>query len=261
MTYHHQRRLGRALYHLECLKAEVEAWAEGRPYRTWTDFDVNSRYKVTCLEVLDQPPAHLSLIIGDCIHNLRAALDNLALELAVSHMGAQLTKSIADDSGFPIFATERTDTPGELHKRLRGVDPRAKAIIEGLQPYKRKDRFRGDYLWQLHWLDIEDKHQLPHVVLFAQRGSSLFIPDNLTGEDIQFFWDPIENRAPIARYPAFDKTGAEVDVQITPRLDVAFGPRVPKEFRGMPVPLRLSAIHDHIVRKVLRPLRPFLTSH
>jgi hypothetical protein len=258
VSYHHQRRLDRALYHLENLKADVGAWAEGHPYRTWSDFDVDNRYKVTYLEVLDQPPAHLSLIIGDCIHNLRAALDNLALELAAAHMGARLTKSIAEDSGFPIFATNRADTPKELHKRLRGVDPRAKAIIEGLQPYERKNKFRGDYLWQLHWLDIEDKHRLPHIVLFAQSGSSLFVPDNLSGDDIQFFWDPIENRAPIARYPAFDKTGAEVDVHITPRLSVAFGQRVPQEFRTMPVPLRLAAIHDHIVRKVLEPLRPFL---
>ncbi len=255
MTFHHERRLRRALYHLECLKADVEVWAEERPYRVWSEFDVDSRYRVTCLEVLVPPPAHLSHIIGDCIHNLRAALDNLALELAVVFEGGAVPSKIETDSGFPIF---RYKNPKELDRRLRGIDPRAKTIIEGLQPYERGDRYRGDYLWQLHWLDIEDKHRLPHVALFAQRGSGLFIPDNLTADDIKFFWNPIENRAPIARYPAFDKTGVEVDVQITPMLSVAFGQRVPQEFRGMPVPLRLRAIHDHIVNKVLPPLRPFL---
>lgn len=258
MTFHHERRLDRALYHLESLKSEVGAWAKERPYRIWSEFDVDSRYKVTCLEVLDSPPAHLSLIIGDCIHNLRAALDNLALELAIALEGGAVSSKIETDSGFPIFRSKKSK---ELDRMLRGVDPRAKTIIEGLQPYERGDRYRGDYLWQLHWLDIEDKHRLPHIALLAQRGSGLFIPDNLTADDIEFFWNPIENRAPIARYPAFDKTGAEVEVQITPMLSVAFGKRVPQEFRGMPVPLRLRAIYDHIINKVLPPLRPFLTRH
>ena len=256
MTLHHERRLKRALYHLECLKVEVDTWAGKCPYRTWSDFDVDNRYKVTCLQVLDPPPDHLSHIIGDCIHNLRAALDHLALELAIVHKRGKVSKAIEHDSAFPI---QRRRNPKDLKCKLRGIDPRARAIIEGLQPYERGDRFRGDYLWQLHWLDIEDKHRLPHVALLAQRGSGLFIPDNLNAEDIEFFWDPVENLAPIARYPAFDRTGAEVDVQITPMLSVAFGQRVPREFRSMPVPLRLRAIHDHIVNNVLSPLRPFLT--
>lgn len=241
---------------MECLKAEVEVWAEERPYRIWSDFDVDSRYKITCLQVLDPPPAHLSHIIGDCIHNLRAALDHLALELAIVYKRGKVSEAIENDSAFPI---QRKRNSKDLECKLRGIDPRAKAIIEGLQPYERGDRYRGDYLWQFHWLDIEDKHRLPHVALLAQRGSGLFIPDNLTTDDIEFFWDPVESRASIARYPAFDETGAEVDVQITPMLSVAFGQRVPREFRGMPVPLRLRAIHDHIVNNVLPPLRPFLT--
>ena len=92
-------------------------------------------------------------------------------------------------------------------------------------------------------------------------GVAFFVPDNLSIDDIEPVFSLIESRAPIARYPTFDRTGAEVDVQPTPTLSIGFGERVPKQLRSMPVPLRLSFIHNHIVKNVLDPLRPFLTRH
>ena len=55
-------------------------------------------------------------------------------------------------------------------------------------------------------------------------GQAFFVPENLSVDDVEFlFAGPIESRAPIARYPAFDRTGAEVNMQITPALSVGFG--------------------------------------
>ena len=210
MTFHHERRIARALHHLESLKAETRSWGEERPYRVWSDFDVNVFYKLTWLEVVEQPPADLNLIVGDCVHNLRAALDNLALELALVNNGGRVARSMEGDSGFPTLKQQNSS---EFKRMLREIDKRAKKIIEELQPCKKRDGFRNDYLWQLNWFDIQDKHRLPDVVLFAQAGSSLFVPDNLRTNDIQYFWHPVERRASIARYPAFDKTGAEVNAQ------------------------------------------------
>lgn len=173
MTFHHERRLDRALYHLESLETETRAWGQERPYRIWADFDVNVFYKLAWLEVLEQPPADLSLIIGDCVHNLRAALDNLALELAIVFKRGRVSKSIESDSGFPIF---KEQNPSEFNRMLRGINPRAKAIIEDLQPYKRGDGLRNDYLWQLHWFDVQDKHRLPEVVFCRAVGIWLVCP-------------------------------------------------------------------------------------
>ncbi len=259
MIFHHERRLDRALYHLDSLKAEVRAWADERPYRTWTDFDVNPLYKLVWVEVLDPPPIELSLIIGDCIHNLRAALDNLVYELALAHHGGRVPSNIERKSAFPIF----TDSAEFVRKRknmIGGIAPAAQAIIEGLQPYNRGDqRFWRSPLWQINQLSNEDKHRLPHVVFFAQMGSAYFVPDNLTIDDIQPIFSLAEGRAPIARYPSFDKTGAEVDVQPQPSLSIRFGERVPQQLWSMPIPLRLAFIHNHIVKAVLAPLHPYLT--
>jgi hypothetical protein len=144
---------------------------------------------------------------------------------------------------------------------IRGINPLAKTVIKELQPYNRGERLRRDPLWQLHWLDIEDNHRLPHVVLFAQMGHTFFVPDNLTADDFEPLTGAVERRAPIARYPAFDKTGAKVDVDVVPVVNVGFSKRAPKELWHMPVPYRLKFIHDLIINSVLRPLRPYLTRH
>jgi len=258
MTFHHERRLGRALYHLESLKDEVDAWREENPYRTWSEPDIDGTKRLLWVEVLTPPPSNeLSLIIDDCIHNLRSALDNLIVELAIARKGGPVSNSIESDSAFPIFLKE---TPGEFDRMLRGVSPRAKTEIERLQPYSRWNHANNDPLWQLNKLSVQDKHRLPHVTLFGTAFISFWV-EGFGADEIEPIFAPVKDRAPIARYPAVDKTGAEVNVNLTPSFDICFGERAPKQLRGMPVTHRLSHIHRYITDTVLPPLRPFLNPH
>jgi hypothetical protein len=257
MTYHHQRRLDRALYHLENLEEILDAWLDENPYKTWSEPDADSTKKLLWVEVVKPPPSaeELSPIIGDCIHNLRSALDNLAFELALAHTGASLSSKIEGDSGFPIL---RIEDSAKLDKMLKGVHPDAKAIIEGLQPYNRWKRATNDPLWLLNKLDVEDKHRLPHVTLLGTASLSFWV-HSFDADEIEPLFPVMQEqaRAPVARYPAVDATGAEVD-ELTPNLSIVFGDRAPKQLRRMPVPSRLSYIHRHIVEEVLPPLVPFL---
>jgi hypothetical protein len=149
MTYHYERRLDRALYHLDSLEAEVDAWLEEGPYRTWTDFNPKRTRKLFWVEVLREPPAHLSLIIGDCLHNLRSALDNLVFELALAYQKGPLSSDIEGKSAFPILSNDIAKDPESLRKfdnMTGGIDPLAKAEVEGLQPYKRGHESTSDSL-------------------------------------------------------------------------------------------------------------------
>jgi hypothetical protein len=261
MTFHHERRLDRALHHLESLKAEIAAWVEDRPYRTWTEPDVDGGKKVMCVEVLDTPPPELSLIVGDCLHNLRCALDNLVLELAIARNGGPVSSKVESDSGFPVQVQQDT---GKLDNMLGDIDEHAKAVIEGLQPYKRGNRLaKTDPLWWLNKLNNMDKHRLPHLVFFTPRLLSFITPgDYDTTNSIELVnWGPVEHRAKIARYVAFDETGAEVDVYLDAKFSVSFGKRRPEGLPGLPVPQILGDIHRRIVRKILPPLTPYLTGH
>jgi hypothetical protein len=267
MTFHHERRLDRALYHLESLKAERAAWREERPHRFWTEFDAESGKKVIWAQVLKPPPASLSLIAGDCSHNLRAALDNLAFELALRYTKGPLPSKIADASGFPIFHEDPTKNPDprplqKFDNMVRGIDPRAKTVIEGLQPYNREDGFWRDRLWQLNKLETIDKHRLPHATTLNNLSAlSFFVPDGIGAEEVQSLFRYFDSSAPIAEYPAFDSTGAEVHVDFTAAFDVCFSEGVPDWLLSKSIPGTLEGFHRYIVGTVLPALAPFLIRH
>lgn len=259
MTLNYLRRLYRAFYHLERVEAEVAAWLEERPYKSWSDFDVDTNYKLLWVEVLKPPPAQLGLVIGDCLHGLRAALDNLVYELALAHVGIDpMPEGRARLLEFPIFGNRAMDDR-ECRNKIGCIDPRAQAIIKGLQPHNLGDAASTDPLWWLQRLSNIDKHRLPHVVLFVP----LSIPYAAVGAtspwEIEPIWGPTERRAPIARFPAIGYDGEEADVEFDPSFSVAFGQRTPKEIPRVPVTHVLRKIVSHIGFNVVTPLAPYLT--
>lgn len=267
MIFHHERRLDRALYHLDSFKAELAAWRETGAHTVRTELEAESNEKVIWAQVIKPPPASLSLIAGDCIHNLRAALDNLAFGLALAKAQGPLPSEVEAASGFPIFSSDpaQANSPKPLQKfndMIRCIDPRAKTIIEGLQPYKRADGFRTDPLWQLNKLESIDKHRLPHTVTLNNLSTlSFFDPEGIGLDEVEILWRYFDSSAPIARYPAFDSTGAEVHVHFTAAFDVCFSEGVPGPLLFVSIRDTLEGFHRYIVNKVLPPLTPFLTRH
>jgi hypothetical protein len=261
VTYHHQQRLDRALHHLDDLRAEVGAWLEEGPHRTWTmtEADVDGLKKYFYCQVLRKPPSHLSLITGDCLHNLRSALDNLAFELALEHNWGRLSKGIERGSAFPILSIdiEQDEKSMKRFKKMtRGMSPGAKTAIEQLQPYKRGEDYAYDPLWQLNELSVRDQHRLPPVTSSVNLTSlGRFVPEGIETDDVKLLVHAFEERAPIACYPALDKTGAEVqDVEFNLIFSVGFSHLVPKELLGRQIPEVLESIHRHITERVLPPL-------
>lgn len=96
-----------------------------------------------------EPPVELSVIVGDVLHNLRAALDQAASELVRLNGG--------DDAKvhFPFC-----DTPDFLEEMIKNrnfhlAGAKAVEIVEDLEPYK-----GGNVLLRaIHDLNILDKHR------------------------------------------------------------------------------------------------------
>lgn len=95
---------------------------------------------------------HFSLLVGDCLHNLRSSLDHLAWQL-VRCDGATPSRRTA-------FPTEKAE--GAI------IEPRVSSVVME----RIGQLFSGDSLWpdfasqvkDLHELDIWDKHRLLVVV-------------------------------------------------------------------------------------------------
>ena len=127
-TYKHELRLNRATYHLQTLKGRVQEWLDQDPYHYVTEPDPQGEKTIAKVLYTVPPPAEFRLMIGDCLHNLRASLDNLVYELAVQHTGRNpLPENLASGLLFPIV--DRLMTPDEFRSRYKGkiglLDPGA----------------------------------------------------------------------------------------------------------------------------------------
>ena len=115
-----------------------------------------------------QPPARLGVLVGDAVHNLRAALDHVVYELASANHGeGDLPAEVAEKLQFPVVY-ERTGrggkTPGErfdtsARQKLAGCPRAVFDLIEAEQPYHKGSAYTDHPLWQLGQLDNYDKHR------------------------------------------------------------------------------------------------------
>ncbi|MBA4115207.1 MAG: hypothetical protein H0X71_01960 [Rubrobacter sp.] len=205
----------------------------------------------------------LGLLIGDCLHNLRAALDNLVYELLVARHGDPPPDKFAVSSEFPIFS-DRPMILRQHQRKIGGIDPAAQTIIEGLQPYQRGNDFGSHPLWLLHNLSNIDKHRVPHVALLTIPSAFAYFVNSETDtpvgtSNIEWFVGLIENSAVIARYePDPDYPDAEMKVNFTPIFGIAFGNEGSAAY-GRQVILTLDWMGSHIRNHVIPPLRPYLT--
>lgn len=158
------------------------------------------------------PPARASVLIGDCLHDLRSALDYIIWQLAAA-------PSI--ENQFPIF-----DTPKQFEKKregyLRSVPKKHWAKIEAYQPYKGPDRFALGVLAKLN--DVDKHHLLlPGKVIWATRrgrftGTGI---DRLSvkGRD----WVPYEDGAEIYRIRLDPHAGSDVQMNADVPFTITFG--------------------------------------
>ncbi|MBA7656435.1 hypothetical protein ES703_64359 [subsurface metagenome] len=142
-------KIERAKRHIRELSNEIVDYLKTKPFRVVVEKDPDSSNHLWTLRVKNEVPSHLSGIIGDAIHNLRASLDLLASDL-VSMAGGN-TKNVyfpfGDDAdGFEEMIKKR-------HLDRAGDD--VVEIVRSLKPYKGGNEF----LRAIHDLDIIDKHK------------------------------------------------------------------------------------------------------
>ena len=207
--FSHELKLNRTSYHLDRLEEEVRKWRNRHTHRYASHFDRESGKQLVHIRFPEPVPAEFRLIIRDCLHNLRSALDNLVYELALAYVGFDpLPEDQARVLEFPIFG-DRAMNERECRNKIGCIYPDAQAITKGLQPHNRGDNFMSDPLWKLHRLNIMDKHRAPHITQVAISAWADF-PDapHLPGT-ININLGPFEDGAEIASYMPHASTIAE----------------------------------------------------
>jgi hypothetical protein len=194
------------------------------------------------------PPMRLTAVLGDAVHNMRAALDNLVCGLAKT----KDRSCNCQDTAFPYRQNE-ADWNANAQFDLDGVPKPAKKIIKSLQPWLNPT----SPLLLLNKLSNVDKHRHCNLALAYSRDTKFWIhcSDGRILEvaatkplylgDVQTFILPIESAlvVPSAR------------IQSSATLVLTFQEEGP--WADTPIMQVVQDCFDHIEREVIAPLTPF----
>jgi hypothetical protein len=196
------------------------------------------------------PPIRFSVLIGECVHNMRSAVDNLVCGLARTLKPTCKCAGLA----FPLLA-DQEEWDEKADNSLKGIPPAAKEVIRQLQPWA--GTISPNPLTILNKLSNLDKHRacnftLPHnrnatfrihcsngVILEVKVDKPLYLGD------VHPITLPIDKR--------LVENGARV--QASGSFVLTF--REESDWDDMPVMQVLQDCFDHIERKVIAQLKPF----
>jgi len=158
-------KLGRAARHFKEAQTLLTAYKSPDPYEIRREENPNTGLSFW-ITLTKKPPDDIALAAGDCVHNLRSALDHIVYELS-----CHTAKKHVGNTEFPIFQDTRhwdaKDPKSGNFKtnsgcyKLREVPKAARDRIEMLQPYHGLDAmyWTRERLLHVHQLDIADKHR------------------------------------------------------------------------------------------------------
>jgi hypothetical protein len=153
------RKLDRAVAHFRSLHSMAGKYiSDEEPFIYHPKIDMQHSRYVVRVEVDVPIPPELSLIAGDFIQNLRAALDHLVWQLVIANGQRPDT-----GNAFPIHSQKPTRKNRGLERwrrQTRGLHPAADYWIDQIQPYRRPNGPSRDPMTILARLSNEDKHRV-----------------------------------------------------------------------------------------------------
>jgi hypothetical protein len=239
-----RHKLKRAKLHTEAAHALVRQAIAANIYAVILDVDGKGRPVVKVSE-LRELPADFALLVGDAAHNLRSALDHIVYALAKPPLSPDEERSLQ----FPLTSKRET---WRKHWRswLPRVPVKARTLINGFQPYRRKKPRDNMLLAQLQTINNWDKHRRLSIVGTHVKRSNLTIEIGEGGarttKQINYS-GPIKKGTVIAKLDVADASkGARM--KMTGKLVVipVFGERSQKEVFGLSVINRLNRISTYI---------------
>jgi hypothetical protein len=191
------------------------------------------------------------LIAGDCVHNLRSALDHLVYAIAIDQSP---TGKLADERAIAFPIKDASKDFNSVRRRLKELSLPVQAAIEAVQPYNRAHATLPPLLAVLRDLDDADKHRLLQLAV-SKLSQWKFVnvrglaPDQ--AKTIVFHVGDVEDGTEIAAI-ALDRPTPDVSYQYEGVLVIALCNAIgPPEVSRTEISALLHAL-DAEVREVVR---------
>lgn len=143
----------RAAEHLKAANTELRAFYDSDPVLFSTEVNDDVGWCIIRVAVTKPPPPRIGVIVGDAAHNMRAALDHLAWQLALTQTPEPYWRT-----EFPITDCATGDTRRQFNRVVQSLPLAAVDIIEKLQPYNLGESAAKHPLWLLDKLCNIAKH-------------------------------------------------------------------------------------------------------
>ena len=160
-------KIERAEAHLTELRDSIERALDSSNEHFTVEFDPQSGHHVYRAHGLPEIDPQWSLLTGELLYQLRSALDHLAWQLVLLDGGEP-----GRQTQFPVLAKQpagKKGKPGQVQLRPAVQDIKILDALDKAQPYRGYEGdivpHRNSPLWQLHRLNIIDKHRLLLVVV------------------------------------------------------------------------------------------------
>lgn len=155
-------------------------------------------------------PVHpdVAIVAGECLFNIRSALDHLVYQLHVRHYRGRVPAKIEQASAFPILDKPRIRkgrrVPTSEWREIGTLAARQRTTIEFLQPYNRRDdRYESvrRALSTVNRLCNVDKHRHLHVVTASVLARTVpDVPPQYGFRQHGTFFKPLEDGAEVERW-------------------------------------------------------------
>lgn len=162
-----EEKLKRAREHLKLFEDETETYFHECGNVMEIEVNPKTNRMALCLTIAKPIPPRLGIIVGDCVHNARSALDNLICALVRIDEPA----STCFGRQYPAF-TKPADYRNVRDKILKGVPDEAKRLIDEFNPSAGPDVQTPRTLHAvaiINTLSNRDKHRAPHLTAAYSR--------------------------------------------------------------------------------------------
>lgn len=241
MTRTSQARLAQARRRYAALDGEIRVYLGSHRAPVISEVEEDRWNVVRFTDGVEPPPLTLGVILGEVVHNLRAALDNLVFELAGLPAGnrrGQTAWPIAENSD-DYLIPPREGEASMRERMLEGVPEGARQMIDALQPFEPLDDVLAASwggpndvgekhpLRMLRVLSNADKHRIAHPAALLGAAPEITFPPGLPPGQMEIAWaregEPIKEGVELVRFRHSDPAVIKVHSILTTRVVIVFG--------------------------------------
>jgi hypothetical protein len=228
-------KFNRSKEQFDLLRSELGEFLdqEPKPHFSRGEFNPDTWEWIERFQIREKPPIRLGVLLGDCVHNLRSALDHLICQVTLLDGGTNCSKT-----QFPIASKSEAQFEGMADDRIPDLSAEHRALVKRAQPYQAGDGAASHPLAVLANLSNADKHRLINPAYSVTLGDApqtlQRLIDSYQGDEpspVNSWWmlkrgQALEHDAPWFRI-VFDRKRlpepVKVEMQGVLNLGIAFG--------------------------------------